>query len=215
MTHIGDIIAAFTEQQVERLTGVSQRQLRYWDRTGFYAPQYGSADRRLPFARIYSFRDLVALRTLHVLRNQFMVPLQHLRKVALRLKHLADELWTRTTLYVINRRVAVHEPGAKLPREALTGQYVLPVDLQAIVRATEADARQVMQREPESIGRIERHRAVARNAQVVAGTRIPVATIRRFIEDGYAVGDILREYPSLTEADIDAVRRLHEADRAA
>ncbi len=214
MADITSIIGAFTEQQVERLTGVSQRQLRYWDRTGFYAPEHGSADRRLPFARIYSFRDLVALRTLNMLRNQFMVPLQHLRKVADQLKHLAGNLWTGTTLYVVNRRVAVHEPGTERPREVLSGQYLLPIELQQIVNATAHDTRD-LRRDPETVGQVARHRSVARNAEVVAGTRIPVATIRHFLQDGYAVADILREYPSLTESDVLAIRDLHEAGRAA
>ena len=35
MSALQSIIAAFSEEQVERLTGLSKTQLRYWDRTGF------------------------------------------------------------------------------------------------------------------------------------------------------------------------------------
>jgi hypothetical protein len=31
--------------------------------------------------------------------------------VAEKLSHLKDELWTGTTLYVLNKRVIFHEPG--------------------------------------------------------------------------------------------------------
>lgn len=53
------VISAFTEEQVERLTGVTVRQLRTWDRTKFFAPSLAYEDRSRPFARLYSFRDLV------------------------------------------------------------------------------------------------------------------------------------------------------------
>src|SRR5262249_995950 len=100
-----NIIAAFSEDQVHRLTGVSKQQLRYWDRTSFYVPTYGEGDRRTPYSRIYSFKDITALRVLNVLRNQYNVPLQHLRKVASELAHLSDVKWTATTLFVLNRKV--------------------------------------------------------------------------------------------------------------
>jgi hypothetical protein len=37
---IKDVITAFSEEQVDRLTGLSKAQLRYWDRTGFFAPKF-------------------------------------------------------------------------------------------------------------------------------------------------------------------------------
>lgn len=32
------VVSAFTEEQVSRLTGISHRQLRYWDSTKFFVP---------------------------------------------------------------------------------------------------------------------------------------------------------------------------------
>jgi len=43
---------------------------------------------------------------------------------------------------------------------------------------------------------------ISGNAPVMAGTRIRVVSIRRLHEDGYTVGEILAEYPHLTEADM-------------
>jgi DNA-binding transcriptional MerR regulator len=85
-----NVVAAFNEDQVERLTGLTKAQLRYWDGTGFFQPKHADEDRRQPFSRLYSFKDVVALRTLGVLRNEHKVPLQHLRKVADKLSHLAS-----------------------------------------------------------------------------------------------------------------------------
>jgi len=58
------VITGFTEAQVERLTGVSQRQLRYWARDGFFVPSLKSSDPDLAPMRLYSFRDLVCLKVL-------------------------------------------------------------------------------------------------------------------------------------------------------
>jgi len=61
------------------------------------------------------------------------------------------------------------------------------------------------QRSREQIGHTSRSRRVAGNALVIAGTRIPVSAIFDFSAAGYSVEEILREYPTLTEEDIQAV----------
>jgi uncharacterized protein (DUF433 family) len=50
---------------------------------------------------------------------------------------------------------------------------------------------------------------------VVAGTRIPVRTLRHFHEDGYGIEDILAEYPSLSRADVEAAIRYKDENAAA
>jgi uncharacterized protein (DUF433 family) len=42
---------------------------------------------------------------------------------------------------------------------------------------------------------------------VLAGTRIPVATVQRYLDAGYDTAAIIREYPSLTPADVEAARQ--------
>lgn len=202
MAQVGNIIAAFSEDHVERLTGLSKRQLRYWDRTGFFAPSHADEDRRSVFSRIYSFKDIVGLRTLAKLRNEHEVPLQHLRQVAEALSHLADDLWTTTTLYVLNKRVLLDEDGEGRLREAVSGQYVMSIPLQLIISDTKKDIEELKRRPAEDFGRIVRSKHVNRNAWVVAGTRIPTAAIRQFHEAGYSTEQIIKEYPDLTEEDI-------------
>jgi len=84
------VIAAFSEDQVEKLTGITKSQLRYWDKTGFYSPSFADGNRRLAFSRIYSFKDIVALRVLGALRNQHNLSLQYLRDVSSRLGPLGS-----------------------------------------------------------------------------------------------------------------------------
>lgn len=207
------VIAAFSEEQVERLTGLTKVQLRYWDRTDFFKPAFGFENRRVAFSRIYSFKDIVALRTLSVLRNQYSVPLQHLRQVAKKLKHLEDRLWTETVLYVLNKRVQFYNPESDTVEDVLNGQYALGIELKTIVEDTERDVEQFKQRSEEQIGQIERSRYLNRNAWVIAGTRIPTSAVRRLYEDGYTIGKIIEEYPDLTKDDVQAALA-HEKDRS-
>ena len=209
------ILRAFSEDSVKRLTGLTTSQLRYWDRTGFFAPEFADENRSLAYSKLYSFRDIVALRTLSVLRNQFSVPLQHLRKVAQKLSHLGYDLWTNTTLYVLNKKVIFHEPGTELPQEVVSGQYVIGLLLKTIISDTTTDVEKMHRRDPGKIGQIERSRFIARNAWVIGGTRIPTAAIKRFKEAGYTEEQIIAEYPDLTPKDIQAALRHEEEQTAA
>jgi uncharacterized protein (DUF433 family) len=205
MLNVSNVVAAFTEEQVERLTGLSKTQLRYWDRTGFFSPAYADDKPGLPYGRLYSFKNIVALRTLAMLRVQHNVPLQHLRRVAERLAHLRDDLWTQTKLWVLKREVVFENPETGLPEVVVSGQYVIDIPLSRIVADTDRDVAKLRERSPDQIGHISRIKGVASNARVVAGTRIHVDSIRRLHEDGYTVEQIIGEYPDLTEADITAV----------
>lgn len=206
---IRNVVAAFDEEQVQRLTGLTRTQLRYWDKTGFFAPKYADSNRRSVYSRLYSFKDIIALRTIGVLRNEHKVPLQHLRKVAKKLSHLAEDLWTKTTLYVLNKKVIFHEPGSGRPREVVSGQYVIGILLKTIISDTKKEVEKLKARDRSKIGQVERSRFVRRNAWVVGGTRIPTAAIRRYKEAGYTDAQILKEYPDLTPPDI-AAALLHE-----
>ncbi len=206
-----NVVMAFTEDQVERLTGITVRQLRYWDRTGFFEPSLASKDRSKANSRLYSFRDVVSLRVLNALRNDARVPLPHLREVKERLAHLGDEMWSKTTLFVLNKRVAFVNPETAAREEVVSGQGVLQIPLEVVTGETMAAVRELQRRKPEEVGKFERKRNRASNQLVVAGTRIPVRSIKAFADAGYSVEQIRREYPTLTEADIRAAIALEAA----
>lgn len=215
------VVAAFSEEQTERLTGITSSQLRYWTRTDFYRPAYAE-DRAIAFSRIYSFRDIVALRVLNVLRNQFGISLQHLREVSAKLRSRLSQLdndpecWIETKLYPLNGRVVWYEPGSELPQEIASGQYVASVALSDVVQATKDAVRNLREgRAQDTLGSIERSRYVMHNAPVIAGTRIPVAAIQRFAAAGYSTEQIIAEYPDLTEQDVLAALKYRKSSSAA
>lgn len=196
---------AFSAEQVGWLTGLSRRQLAYWERAGFFLPHYAGDNRRSPYSRAYSFRDLVGLRTIALLRNTHRIPLQELRAVARWLAEHPTDSWSSLTFYVSGRRVFFDDPetGARLAARPLR-QSALPIHMEQILRETHGAAARLCERTPQSIGKIERHRYIARNEPVLAGTRVPTGAIWNLHEAGYDTGAIIREYPRLTSEDVRA-----------
>jgi DNA-binding transcriptional MerR regulator len=206
MTEITNIISAFSADQVVKLTGLTIRQLAYWDSLKFFQPQYASDDRRSPYSRIYSFKDVVGLRTLSVLKTKHKCSLPHLREVAKKLSTYSITPWADLTLYVWKRKVYFKPPEIPQTQGVLDGQYML-LPISSVMEDVRRDAERLRHRAPEQIGKIEKRRYLSHQAEVISGTRIRVATILHFLEAGYSNAAILKEYPSLTEADIEAAKR--------
>ena len=69
----------FTADQASRFTGCTAHQLRYWDRVGLVRPTIQSTGGRPGVRRLYSFRDLVALKVVKSLLDGGM-SLQRVRR---------------------------------------------------------------------------------------------------------------------------------------
>lgn len=206
MSEITNIISAFSADQVIKLTGLTIRQLAYWDSLKFFQPQYASNDRRSPYSRIYSFKDVVGLRTLSVLKKKYNCSLGHLREVARKLSAYSATPWADLTLYVWKRKVYFVPPDIKRAEGVIDGQYLL-LPISSVMEDVRKDAELLRRRAPEQIGKIEKRKYISHQAEVISGTRIRVASILHFLEAGYSTAAILKEYPSLTEADIKAAKR--------
>jgi uncharacterized protein (DUF433 family) len=200
---VSSVLQAFTEDHVIRLTGLSRSQLRAWDRIGFFKPDYAYEDRHQPYSRIYSFQDVVGLRTIAVLRQRYRISLQQLRKVATELIARGFGHWAEIKLFVVNGQVHFRRPGSEDVEGVWDGQLAM-VPVIDVIQDVEDRVRDLRVRKSDQLGQIERHKFVVRNASVIAGTRIPTAAIRRFREAGYSVDQIIRQYPTLTKEDVDA-----------
>lgn len=198
------VLFAFTQEQAARLAKVSERRLSYWDQTGFFKPSLAEVDRRLKFSRNYTFADVVALRTLGALLNKYNIKTRYLRKVRECLKEPQD-VWAKKSVYVLGGRVYLHAPETSLYREPISGQFALAeFPLERVIQEVEADIAKMKGRDPESIGKIDKSKSIARNSKVFKGTRVPINTVRSFLTEGYSYDDIIREFPSLTLEDIKA-----------
>jgi uncharacterized protein (DUF433 family) len=209
-------IVAFTADQVRRLTGLSAGQLRYWDATDFFRPELLDEHRRRAFGRLYSFRDVVGLRTIAVLRKEHRIPLQELRRVGeWLLKHHATP-WSSLRFALSGRKVVFRDPQkATYVEPRGSGQTVIPIALDPIAADMRQKANALRERAADQIGQVKRNRYVVHNAWVVAGTRIPTQAIWNFRQAGYDDQAIIREYPRLTSADIQAALEHEEQRRAA
>ncbi len=69
----------FTAHQASKLTGCTPRQLRYWDQIGLVRPSIQQTGGRPGVPRVYSFRDLVALKVVKSLLDGGM-SLQRVRR---------------------------------------------------------------------------------------------------------------------------------------
>lgn len=198
-------ILAFSADHASVLTGLSKRQLGYWDETGFFSPQFAEPNRRQVFSRIYSFRDVVGLRTIGLLRNTHKVPLQELRKVGAWLKREYRDPWASLKFYVAAKRVYFDDPSTGTRRGARPfEQAVLPFDMQEIAQEVSKEADRLRERQSTDVGKIVRNRYLVHNAPVVAGTRIPTSAVRNLRDAGYSTRAIIREFPRLKSRDVEA-----------
>jgi uncharacterized protein (DUF433 family) len=197
------LIAAFSEEHVVRLTGLTHGQLRSWDRAGFFQPRYAYEDRHVPYSRVYSLQDVVGLRTIAVLMKEYKISLQKLRKVAEELIKRGYDHWADLKLYVIKGQVHFRPPKTNDIESVWDGQLAM-VPVIDVINDVEARVKQLKKRDESQLGHIERNKYVVRNSPVIAGTRIPTAAIRRFKEAGYSVEQIVKQYPTLTPEDVQA-----------
>lgn len=79
----------FTAQQASNLTHCTSHQLRYWDKVDLVQPSLQGTDGRPGRRRLYSFRDLVALRVIKSLLDNGM-SVQRVRRAWDYLRRTAD-----------------------------------------------------------------------------------------------------------------------------
>ena len=80
----------FNTKTISQIIGVTARQLGYWDKTGLVKPSIAQAEGR-GTRRLYSFLDIVQIRTAKAFRDQGM-SLQKIRKCVAFLRKHAPEI---------------------------------------------------------------------------------------------------------------------------
>lgn len=207
MTPPTSIIGAFSEEQVAKLTGLSRSQLRAWNKRGFIRPEFKADEEPgRPFTYIYSFKDLLKLRVLNVLRNHYRVPMRELERVERELEHMGDDKWTSQKLWVLNRRVVFEEPESLRKREVASKQYVAEIALEVVTTDAREDIQKLNQRNGGTVGVINRKKHVHSSDPVFAGTRIPVRAVADYLNAGFSDEEIIRQFPDLQPGDLKAAR---------
>jgi uncharacterized protein (DUF433 family) len=204
-----DDLIAMPAAAAARFAGVSQRQLRYWDSTDLLSP---GIQRRLSprnTVRLYTFPELVELRVIATLEGMGM-PLRRIRKVVQFLHREGHKAPLRELRFsVTGNQLFFQRPDGTWAGDRQPDQIVIDATISLPLDHYRARIRQAAKAErPRSdAGRIERHRKVLGHKPVFAGTRVPVAAVKPYLERGLPVKEILEAFPQLTEADIEAARR--------
>ena len=201
---MGNVISAFNLKQAAGLSGLSENQLVSWDQDNFITPSMAADNRRSPYSRIYSFDDIVSLRTLQKLRS--LVSLQHLKRAAQKLQMHSGRPWSELTLYVLNKEVYFKNPTDGKIEGAVTGQLGATIPLQSVVEEVESRIVEMRARPRDTIGHVITRRHVMGGEPIFAGTRILVESVISLIRSGYSDEEILRQYPDLEHGDVMAAK---------
>jgi len=210
---MNELIPAFTPEHAEILAGIPRARLAYWVRTGLIRPRFFEPGRWLSYKYLYSFRDLVAIRTLAELRGQ-RASLQTLRRVNQQLLEHYDEPWATMRFGMLGGKVVFYDPEADLMRDGeRPAQALFKLDLVEIIDTLHDKVRIFRGRKPEDYGRVEQVKRVMGNQPVIAGTRITAEAVRNFHQAGYSPDAIRAQYPDLRQEDIQAAIDYAPADR--
>jgi uncharacterized protein (DUF433 family) len=213
--HRDNVLMAFTADQVARLSGITRSRLRYWEQTGTFWPTYVETHETGPYRRIYSFQDLVNLRAMARLRLDFDVELQELRNVTGYLRDHQDTPWSELAVRVYGKHLVFRDPATGQWMSAKpVGQLTFELAFVDVRNESERDARRLMRRSEDQHGKLSKNRNVTSNRWVFAGTRIPVDAVLAFLHEGYRRDQILAQYPTLVNEDIDAALTFEEQHAA-
>lgn len=133
---------AYNVDTVIELTGLTARQIRYWDTTGLVSPSLQRAKGR-GSKRLYSFEDLVELRTVARLLTAG-ISLQRVRNVVayiVRVRDVARPLASLRFLVDGNDVFVSSDDTLRWENALRSGQILLIVPVDEIWRATEVDVR--------------------------------------------------------------------------
>lgn len=131
----------FSAQQASQLTGCTQHQLRYWDRVDLVRPSIQGTGGRPGVRRLYSFRDLVALRVVRSLLDNGM-SVQRVRRAwdYLRRNAEMDSHLSEVKLVTDGNTIFRVASGDDELLDALReGQLAFFVAIDSITRAVEED----------------------------------------------------------------------------
>ena len=198
-----DDIVVLPDDRAARLAGVSMRRLNYWLSAGLIRPSVSRQLGPRRTVRLFGFTDLLQLLIVAELRDR--LSLQHIRRVVEHLRTRGYEEPLRQLVFAtVGKELYFQHPdgtweGGLVPDQVVFHQVL---DLEPLRRRIDRARR----RSPDVVGLVERARGRLGSKEVFAGTRIPVAAVRAYLERGFSDSDVLKEYPDLTAADLDAAR---------
>ena len=125
------------------------------------------------------------------------------------------ERWIACTLYVLGKRVVFDDPRTQQREDVVNGQRVFDIPLKVAISDTRKSIAEMNQPSLRTPGAITNGKFIMQNEPVFDGTRIPVATVQRYLAAGYGPAAIIAQFPELTVEDITAAESYKGKTRAA
>lgn len=210
MAHAMEDVLAVPDKQAATLAQVSIKQLRHWERTGLVAPSIKRELSQRNTVRLYSFQDLIELLVVAELRHRPGISLQHIRRLVAHLRSRGFSAPLRELKFATHGQdIYVQYPEGAWSGDPHLDQLVYHQVIALDLLAGRIEA--LSRRDPRTAGQVVRRRGVHGSSPIFAGTRIPVATVQHYLQEGFEAAEIIEEYPSLTPADIEAARHFAAA----
>ncbi len=148
----------FTAEQASRLAHCTHHQLRYWDRVKLVSPTIQGTGGRPGVRRLYSFRDLVALRVVKSLLDNGM-SLQRVRRAWDYLRRHADMEQQLSTVTLVTDGQSIFQVAGdegEILDSLREGQLAFFVAIDEIARAVEEDVTRFELDRGEFLGMLQR-----------------------------------------------------------
>lgn len=196
---------AYGLKAASRISGISQRRLLNWARTGLVRPSVVHQFSPRNTIRLYGFQDLLQVLVIANLLDR-RIGLRHIRRVLDYLSGEYEEPLRQVTFAVSGQKVFFQHPDGSWEGEARPGQLLHHTVLELEPLRTRID--RASRRSDEQVGRIIQRRKVHSFAPIFDGTRIPVRAVQAYLKRGYPTREILTAYPDLAVEDVEIARSL-------
>jgi uncharacterized protein (DUF433 family)/DNA-binding transcriptional MerR regulator len=187
------------------LTGATARQLAYWRRPTKSAQPLLTPEGRRGGRYLYSWADVVALRSIVYLRQEKSLP--RIRRAVDRLRLLEAEEWTHLSAYRListDSTIVVKTPSDQLlDLEQQPGTVLNEVLMSDVLAPFETSSGRSVPALKRPRTRIAVDPAVLGGYPVIAGTRVPFDVVARLAQDALERHEITAIYPSVDPEAID------------
>lgn len=187
------------------LTGATVRQLAYWRRRTKSSEPLLIPQGRRGGRYLYSWADVVALRSIVYLRQEKSLP--RIRRAVGRLRRLEAEEWTHLSAYRListESTIVVKTPtGQLLDLEQQPGTVLNEVLMSDVLASFTTSSGRSVPALKRPRPRITVDPAVLGGYPVIAGTRVPFDVVAQLAEDDLEPAEITAIYPSVDPEAID------------
>jgi uncharacterized protein (DUF433 family)/DNA-binding transcriptional MerR regulator len=190
---------AFPVPLAVTLSGATVDQLAYWRRRTRSHPPLLEPEAKRGGRYLYSWADIVAVRSIVYLRQVRSLP--RIRKAVETLRRLDEHDWEHLARYSLattgDSIVVVTPKGEVLDVDAQPGTVMDPILLGDVLRGFRTDAGRDVPALRTPKPHLSVDPGVLGGYPVVVGTRVPYDVVASLADDGYSEAEIIQLYPTV------------------